>query len=138
ETPSHQWGTQVACPVESCRAEFTAPRDDVLHRMEGDAREGVPFTFPCPACRRPLRCDTLRDGRPTTGFVVVCLHTECSQCVEIPAGGNQAARLPSVIDPVQAVKAAADRRCARCSNLVPANAVPCPMCGHPDDDAPIV
>jgi hypothetical protein len=139
ETPSYQWGTEVTCPVESCRRVFTAPRDDVLHRIEGDAKEGVPFLFPCPACGRHLRCDTARDGRPTTGLLVVCIHPDCRQRIEIPASGRQAVRPPSVLDPIQAVQTAAQRRCRGCHAFVPANAVPCPLCGHPGaEDAPLV
>lgn len=138
ETPSYQWGQEVTCPVESCQVGFIAPRDDLLHRHEGDAREGVSFVFPCPACRRHLRCDTLREGVPTTGLIVVCIHTECRQRIEIPSGGSQAARLPSIIDPIQAVQSAVQRRCSACNCLVPANAVPCPMCGHPASDVNFV
>jgi hypothetical protein len=138
ETPNYQWGAEVVCPVATCGAAFTAPRDDVLHRWEGDAQEGTTFLFPCPACGGDLRCDTLRDGLPTTGLIVVCTHADCLHCIEVPSGGSQVERLPGAMDPIQAVRTTAERRCPGCNNLVPANAVPCPMCGYPEVDAPIV
>src|SRR5271155_5879462 len=61
ETPSSQWGQVVACPA--CATAFEAPRDDVLHEHEGDAREGQVFRFACPSCGAPLRCDLTRNGR---------------------------------------------------------------------------
>jgi hypothetical protein len=136
ETPRHQWGQQVNCPVESCRHVFTAPRDDLLHRHVGDAREGVPFVFPCGGCGGSLRCDTLRDGQPTTGMLAVCVH--CNHVVHVPASGKQFVRSPSVLDPIQAVQRVPERRCRGCSGMVPANAVPCPLCGHPEFDDVIV
>lgn len=87
ETPSNQWGTQVACPAEACRHVFTAPRDDLLHERAGDAKEGVPIDFPCPACGAALRCDTQRDGKPTTGHLAACLA--CRHVISLPASGER-------------------------------------------------
>jgi hypothetical protein len=83
ETPSYQWGLVVTCPC--CHGDFTAPFDDVLHRHVGDASEGIVFQFSCPACDRRLRCDTLREGRPTRDLPVVCVH--CHHLISVPSAG---------------------------------------------------
>ena len=130
ETPRYQWGQVVCCAVDACKATFVAPRDDLLHRQQGDAKEGMPFDFPCPACGGSLRCDTLRDGQPTTGLAAVCVH--CHHVIAVPASGEQVVRTPAALDPIQAVRSVVERRCRGCNSLVPANAVPCPVCGHPE------
>jgi hypothetical protein len=119
ETPSYQWGQPVTCPL--CKGEFVAPYDDVLHRHEGDAREGDTFEFSCPACGRPLRCDTFRQGRPTRDLPVVCLH--CHDLINVP-GGGQAITAPRQADEP-------DQRCPNptCHQLIPARAERCPLCG---------
>jgi hypothetical protein len=90
ETPSYQWGQPVACP--HCGTGFTAPFDDVLHRHEGDSREGSVFQFACPACDRTLRCDTQREGRPTRDLPVVCVH--CHHLIAVPGAGKAVERPP--------------------------------------------
>jgi hypothetical protein len=84
ETPSHQWGQPVSCPV--CSGPFVAPFDDLLHRHAGDAREGEVFSFPCPNCSGSLRCDTAREGRPTRDLHSICVH--CHHVIAIPGGGT--------------------------------------------------
>jgi hypothetical protein len=135
ETPAHQWGRRVTCPAETCQRAFVAPRDDVLHRHAGDAREGIAYVFTCPACRRHLRCDTLRNGVPTSGTLVVCIHPECRQCIEVPPVGRPSAPSPAVPGPVEAARAVVRRPCVACGLLVPANLVTCPVCRHQDDSA---
>lgn len=88
ETPYHQWGQDVTCPV--CRSRFQAPRDDVLHEKAGDAREGVTMAFRCPGCDLTLRCDTRRAGEPITGTRVVC--SGCRHVLIVPAHGEAVAR----------------------------------------------
>lgn len=90
ETPAYQWSSEVQCP--HCTTMFIAPRDDVLHRHEGDARADAVFLFPCPACTQPLRCDATREGQPTTGLYVVCIHFACRHRIEIPMQVQRVAR----------------------------------------------
>jgi hypothetical protein len=119
ETPSFQWGLTVRCPA--CHNDFTAPHDNVLHERQGDAREGQPFRFACPACGNSLECDTIRHGRPTPGLPVVCLH--CSHLIHVPGGGISVA--------VSVVADGPQRRCSNpaCAQLVPAGCDSCPLCG---------
>src|SRR5262249_28725809 len=99
----------------------TAPFDNVLHERQGDAREGQPFRFACPACDGVLACDTLRNGESTRSLPVVCLH--CSHLIHVPGGGTSLA--------VSAVAEGPQRRCSNpaCAQLVPAGCNVCPLCG---------
>jgi hypothetical protein len=136
ETPAYQWGTEVTCPYEQCQKSFVAPRDDVLHRHAGDAREGLAFVFTCPACRRHLRADTLRNGQSTFGSLVVCIHPECRHRIEVPPIGRQATPSPSLPGPVETAQAAVTRRrCLNCGLMVPANLITCPVCKFRDETA---
>jgi hypothetical protein len=129
ETPSYQWGQDVTCP--SCATWFEAPRDDVLHEHDGDAREGMPFRFRCPSCDAPLRCDSTRAGQPITGQRVVCLR--CRQIIEVPGAGaaigGQGSTAP---DPRAAVQHRSLHRCTNpaCGQMIPARAEVCPLCGQ--------
>ncbi|MFO0843049.1 MAG: hypothetical protein U0797_11740 [Gemmataceae bacterium] len=87
ETPAYQWGRQVACPV--VKPAFR-PRDDVLLERDSHAAEGVEMGFTCPSCDKPLRCDSLRRGRPISGTRVVCLH--CRHLIEVPPHGERVPR----------------------------------------------
>lgn len=127
ETPSYQWGQSVSCPVTSCGAQFTAPFDNVLHRRKGDAREGLTFEFPCPACGHLLLCDTMREGQPTAGLPVVCVHEP--HLILVPGSGLQVGETAAAVGAVEAVQQVPDRRCPECGQMVPANSSPCPNCG---------
>jgi hypothetical protein len=74
---------EVVCPC--CGLSFLAPRDDVLHEMSGDAREGVPFGFACSSCGLPLQCDRTRQGQPLVGQRVVCFF--CHHLIQVPSAG---------------------------------------------------
>jgi hypothetical protein len=130
ETPSHQWGQRVACPA--CATSFEAPRDDILHEHEGDAREGVPFRFRCPSCHLSLRCDSTRAGRTMAGQRVVCLL--CRQMFEVPgAGAAVRGQGPPAPDPREVLQQGGTHRCANpaCGQMIPARAEVCPLCGEP-------
>jgi hypothetical protein len=134
ETPSYQWGQEVTCPYEACQKSFVAPRDDVLHRHAGDAREGLAFAFPCPACHRLLRADTLRNGASTFGTLVVCIHPQCRQRIEVPPIGRQLTPSPAVPGPVETAQAPVGRRpCGSCGLLIPSNLITCPVCKFRDN-----
>jgi hypothetical protein len=122
ETPSSQWGHAVTCPA--CKSSFEAPRDDVLHEHEGDAREGLVFRFRCPSCNELLRCDSQRDGRPMRGQRVVCLR--CRNLIDVPGGGIALAGDQG--DPSQSD---VGRRCPNptCAQVIPLRAAHCPLCG---------
>ncbi len=119
ETPSYQWGQTVTCPC--CRGDFTAPFDDVLHRHDGDAREGDTFQFPCPACGEALRCDTRGQGQTACGLPVVCVH--CHDVITVPGGGAAVSQQHFSPQPEQ--------RCPNptCGRHIPARADRCPLCG---------
>jgi hypothetical protein len=130
ETPSYQWDQWIACPA--CSASFAAPRDDVLHENEGDAREGTPFQFRCPSCHLSLRCDSMRWGQPITGQRVAC--PRCRQIIEIPSAGTAAgSHGPAALDPREAVQQGVMHRCSNpaCGQMIPARAEVCPLCGEP-------
>ena len=130
ETPSYQWDQWINCP--SCAISFEAPRDDVLHEHEGDAREGVAFHFRCPSCDFALRCDSTRLGRPIMGQRVACLR--CRQIIEVPsAGAGAGGQGPTGYDPREAVQQGLLHRCSNpaCGRMIPARAEMCPLCGEP-------
>jgi hypothetical protein len=129
ETPHYQWGQRVGCP--SCASAFEAPRDDILHEREGDAREGLPFWFCCPSCSLSLRCDSTRAGRPMSGQRVVCLR--CRQIIEVPGAGAAArGQAPAAPDPREALQQGGLHRCSNpaCRRMIPARAEVCPLCGE--------
>jgi hypothetical protein len=121
ETPRYQWGGHVSCPL--CHAGFTAPFDDVLHRHEGDVREGAVFRFSCPACGKSLRCDTVRQGEPTRDLPVVCVH--CHDLVTVPAAG-----FPVVTRDATDARSP-EHRCPNpaCHQMIPGDCTVCPLCG---------
>jgi hypothetical protein len=122
ETPSHQWGQSVTCPA--CKTSFLAPRDDILHEHEGDAREGLVFRFRCPSCNDLLRCDSTRNGQSMRGQRVVCLR--CRNLIEVPGGGSAVS-----IDPGAEAQQGMERRCPNptCGRMIPLRAEHCPLCG---------
>jgi hypothetical protein len=127
ETPISQWGLPVTCP--ECLTLFDAPRDDLLHEHQGDAREGQVFRFACPACSALLRCDSTLNGLPMAGKRVVCLT--CRHLIEVPPGGAAVGAPASPRPgPREAVQQGPTRRCGNpaCGNLVPSRAGRCPVC----------
>jgi hypothetical protein len=129
ETPRYQWSERVTCP--SCSTSFEAPRDDILHEHEGDAREGIPFRFHCPSCYLPVCCDSTQSGRPMRGQRVVC--PRCRQIIEVPGAGTAVREQgPAVPDPREVVQQGRLHRCTNpaCGQMIPARAEVCPLCGE--------
>jgi hypothetical protein len=113
ESPRHQWGHPVTCPVRSDH-EFTVP-DDLILRDNTDDRGGR-FEFPCPSCEMELTC-----ARRHREQWAVCPH--CLLAIQVPLAGNAIESRPDLLKGFQL-------SCPNCGVHYPTTCRVCPRCNR--------